>query len=282
MAASLLGLASALAALGLIFTVGRQASAAGDVMIGIDMTPGASESSAGIATCAAVQPGDTFDADVFISNAQSLVEFELRVDFNPDVVSLESADYGYFLTQSGGQILGPLFDTEKPGRKFLAASEPSHPDSGSGVLARLHLLALSEGTSPLTITSTPTVYGPRLYAAGGVPFADSNGDGVFDGSLTGGTIDVGHACAPSTPVVTPSPLRITPTPKAGGQTPSPAVHPSGAPPTAPGGGGGGDPTPAPGDDQTTPAPSSFVINAEPSGGPGGANDVTGERLFFGE
>jgi hypothetical protein len=276
-AASLLGLASAFAALGLIFTAGRQASAAGDVMIGINMTPGAGESPAGIATCAAVQPGDTFYADVFISNAQSLVAWELRVDFDPNVVSIQSADYGFFLTQSGGQILGSLFDDEKPGRKFLAASEPSHPDSGSGVLARLQLLAVSAGTSTLTITSAPTVYGPRLTSAGGVPFADYNGDGVFDGALTGGTIDVGNACAPSTPVVTPSPAPITPTPTPApdGQTPSPAPDPSGALPTAPNGGGGGDQTPPPGGEQPTPAPSEFVINAAPSGGPGGANDATG-------
>jgi hypothetical protein len=282
--AFLLGLASAFAALGLILTAGRQASAAGDVMIGINMTPG--ESPAGIATCAAVQPGDTFYADIFISNAQSLVAWELRVDFNPNVVSIQSADYGFFLTQSGGQILGSLFDEEKPGRKFLAASEPSHPDSGSGVLARLQLLAVSAGTSPLTITSAPTVYGPRLTAAGGVPFADYNGDGVFDGALTGGTIDVGNACAPSTPVVTPSPAPITPTPTPApdgqtptpapdGQTPTPARDPSGALPTAPNGGGGGDQAPAPGSEQPTPAPSEFVINAPPSGGPGGANDASG-------
>ena len=69
----------------------RNRKSAGDVMIGIDMTPAARESSAGIATCAAVQPGDTFDADVFISNAQNLVEFELRVDFTPDVVSIQTA-----------------------------------------------------------------------------------------------------------------------------------------------------------------------------------------------
>lgn len=265
-AAPLFSLAFAFAALGLIFAAGGGASASGEVMIGVDMTPGTNGSSTEIATCAAVQPGDTFDADIFISNAQSLVAWELRVDFNPDVVSLESADYGFFLTQGGGQLLGQLFDEEKPGRKFLAAGEPSKPDSGSGVLARLHLLALSAGTSQLTITSTPTVFGPRLTASGGVAFADSNGDGIFDGGLTGATVDVGQACSPSTPVVTPSPAHATATPKAGGRTPT----------ATPATGGGGDLTPAPGDEQPTPVPSEFVINPRPSGGPGGADDASGE------
>ena len=193
-------------------------------MLGIDMSPGNGTSSADISTCTQVQPGDNFDADIFVSNAQNLVAWELRVDYNPDVVSLESADYGYFLTQSGGGIAAQLFDQESPGRKFLAAAEPRFGDSGSGVLARLHLVARGQGNSSLGITASPSFLGPKLQSAGGVPFADFDGDNIFDGGLSGATVAVGRSCGASTPVVTPSPAPTshpTPTAKPGGTTPTP-------------------------------------------------------------
>ena len=272
--------AVALAAIVLVLASPHSASATGDSMLGIDMSPGTGVSAAGIATCAQVQPGDSFEADVFVSNALNLVQWELRVDFNPDVVSLESADYGYFLTASGGGIMGPLFDSESAGRRFLAAAEPKYADTGSGVLARLHLVARAEGISPLSITSSPTIYGPRLVSAGSKPFADFNGDSIFDGALSGASVAVGMSCGASTPVVTPSPaptLQMTPTPKPGAtvKTPAPRPRSSGAPGTTatepPGNGGSGsnegDSTPRSGGDEPTPRPSEFVIDA-----PGGQSD----------
>lgn len=289
--AFLLSGAFALAAIAVLLVFPQRTSATGDSMIGIDMSPGTGTSSADIATCAQVQRGDSFDADVFVSNAQKLVHWELRVDFNPDVVSVESADFGYLLTQSGGGVRDD-FEIEAPGRRYLDAAEP-HGDSGSGVLARLHLVATGEGISPLTITSAPTVLGPKLQSEGVggfypdyVPFEDFNGDTVFDGALSGATVAVGRSCGASTPVVTPSPAptaHVTPTPKPGGKTATPGVktstpRPSGAPgttATAPPGSGGdgtgeGDSTPIPGGEEATPRPSELVRDA-----PGGESNGAG-------
>lgn len=291
-----------LAAIVLVLITTQRASATGDSMIGIDMSPGAGTSSSDITSCARVQEGDSFEADIFVSNAQNLVNWELRVDFDPDVVSLESADYSYFLTQSGGGIAGQTFDSEAPGRRFLAAGEP-HGDSGSGVLARLHLIARSEGISALSITSSPTFLGPKLQSAENapypdfVPFSDFNGDTIFDGALSGATVAVGRSCGASTPVVTPSPAPTgghatatpkpskTPTPAA--KTPAPGVtiatptpRPSGVPGTTatepPGNGGAdtdeSDSNPVSGGGEPTPRPSEFVIDA-PGSEPG---DVDGD------
>ena len=267
----------ALAAIVLVLASPHGASATGDAMIGIDMSPGTGVSSAGIATCAQVQPGDSFEADVFVSNARDLVNWELRVDFNPNVVSVESADYSYFLTQSGGGIAAHSFDVEAPGRRYLAAGEP-HGDSGSGVLARLHLVAQGGGISPLSIATSPTFLGPKLQSTNGalypdfIPFADFNGDSVFDGAVSGASVAVGMSCGASTPVVTPSPAptaHVTATPNPGStvKTPTPTPRPSGAPGTtateAPGNGGSTSNNP----DEPTPRPSEFVIDA-----PGGQSD----------
>jgi hypothetical protein len=214
-----------LAALALV-AASRTAAAGGGPMISIDMTPGAAGLSSAnpIDTCAQVSVGDDFDADVYVSNVDSLVEWELRIDYDPNIVSLDSADFNYLLVQSGGSVFPSEFEQEKPGRMFLAAAEPHSPDSGSGTLARLHLHALSSGTSPISITASPTVYGPRLVAAGGTPFGDTNGDGIWDSAISGGMVTVGGGCAASTPVPTPpssSASSPTPGPRPGDTTPGP-------------------------------------------------------------
>jgi hypothetical protein len=204
--------------------IAHAAAAENPAMIGIDMSPGTTSTASigSVDTCTQIQKGDGFDADVFVMNAQSLVQWELRVEYDPAIVSLDSADYEYLLTRSGGQVFPSLFEKEKPGRMFLAAADVSSPDSGSGVLARLHWTALSNGTSPISILPAPSSAGPRLVSAGGLPFGDSDGDGIWDGRVTGGKVAVGGSCGPSTPVITPPPAdsggTATPAPGDGGES----------------------------------------------------------------
>jgi hypothetical protein len=295
--AFLLGIAIALSMLvALVMTGANASSATGPSMIGLDMTSATTSAADGVATCTEVKAGDSFDADIFVANVEQLLAWELRVDFNPEVVSLESADYNFFLTQGGGGILGRTMDEEKAGRWFLAAAETSHANSGSGVLARLHLVALKDGTSPLTIASSPAFYGPRLQATGGTAFGDSNGDGIYDGEITGGNIAVGRRCTASTPIITPGPIPNTPTPKPTGKTPAPTAPSrtpvaSGSPAPTTGGndgsdGGdgsdgsngstGNDATTAPTDGEGAPVPTQFVIDAPLAPLPDGGEDEPGD------
>lgn len=259
---------------------GSPAAAAGNSTIGFDMQTGDApvSSASDSQSCVSVSAGDEFNADVFVTNVDSLTAWELRVDYDPSIVSLESADYSYLLVQSGGQIFPSEFVQEKPGRMFLAAAETSFPDSGSGVLARLRMKALSNGASSLQITTNPSYYGPRLTGARGVAIGDVNGDGIFDGAVTGGSVAVGRSCAPSTPAPTPQP---------GQASPPPGSSPATVPPGSGSGSSGDNPTPGsgasgsggdmatPGSDNgvgnstshdTQPASSPLVANAGSQGG----------------
>jgi hypothetical protein len=253
--------AGVLCALLLALVSRNPVSADSGTTIGINMQPGAgTASSAGDSQgCVSVKAGDSFNADVFITNTAPLTEWELRVDYDPSIVSLESADSNYLLVASGGQLFRSDFEQEKPGRVFLDAVEPHSPDGGSGVLTRLHLKALSDGTSSLQITTNPSYFGPRLVGAGGAIVGDTNGDGIFDGAVTGGSVAVGRSCAPTTPspVSTPAPGQASPTPGSGTSTAAPAGSDpgSGGITTAPGGdnSGGAGNGPGPGGSTTAPA-----------------------------
>jgi hypothetical protein len=234
------------------------------MMIGIDMTPAAAgtASTDGVATCKAVNKGDEFDADVFVTNIQSLTAWELRIDYDPQVVSLDSADYNFLLVSSGGSVFPSQFEVEKPGRKFLAAAEAHFPDSGSGILARLHLKAVADGVSPIRIATNPAYYGPTLVGASGDYEGDTNGDNHWDGDVSGGSVAVGRSCSAATPFYTPAPVSPGVTPNRGGVTPTP-----------PGNGGSPDSgqsspaaSPAPGDEGD-------VLNVQPTDSASGGNSA---------
>lgn len=201
-------------------------------MIGLDMTPVSdnSPSSAGVDTCAQVDVGASFEADVFATNLTTLTHFELRVDFDPKILSLdsESIDFNFLLAKDGGSAQFPVVEEEKPGRWFIGAADTRQPDSGSGTLARLTFKALKNGTSTVSIAANPVVVRPILEGRQGletiVRIGDDNGDGFWDGGLSAGKVAVGVSCAGATPIVTPGPTNVpntTPKPGSGSSTPAP-------------------------------------------------------------
>lgn len=286
--------AGVLCALLMAAVTGSPAAAAGSSTVGIDMQPGDTPASAAGSPsgCASVSAGDELTADVFVTNVDSLTAWELRVDYDPSIVSLQSADYNFLLVQNGGQIFPSEFVQEKPGRMFLAAADTSSRSSGSGVLARLHLKALADGVSSLQITTSPSYYGPRLTGARGATVGDVNGDGIFDGPVTGGSVAVGLSCGPSTPLVTPPPAPASPpagstsatspeasgsssstgdtaTPASGASGPGGDTATPGSDNSGGGGGGGGS-----GNGQATEPPSSPIVdNAGSIGGSAPTGDA---------
>jgi hypothetical protein len=221
-------------------------------MIGFNMNPtGSSPSAVGVDSCAEVGQGDQFDVDVFVTNLPSLTHFELRVDYDATVVSLDSADFDYLLVKNGGNILGAEIDEEKPGRKFIAAANATSPSDGSGTLARLHMTALKQGTTGLAVTPNPP-YAPRLDGTRGVHVGDSNGDGYWDGQLSQGKVAVESSCGQSPPVITPAPTVV----------PTPTAHP-------------GEATPTPGGATPDPSGQTSEPTQEPQGGDGGTQGNDG-------
>lgn len=259
----------------LLLLAGHSAAAANDQMIGFDMKPqGVGVASLGtIDPCVQVNVGDQFVADVFVVNVTGLTAFEFRIDYDPEIVSLDSADFNAFLTstRSEDKLLGKTFVSERPDRVFLAAGETQAPDNGSGVLAHVHMTALKKGTSRLTIPSQP-MFAPLLQGLSNY-IGDTNGDKKWDGQLSSGTVSVGQPCGASTPVATPPPTpKPTPTPLV-----SPGDNPGGpsAPPSSPlvaaqsPGSGDGQPGDGqPGDGHSANGPGE---NGAPNNGTGGNN-----------
>jgi hypothetical protein len=92
-----------------------------------------------------------------------------------------------------------------------------HTETGSGVLARITLYAIANGTSQLTLTNVKLLdpANPPNY------FGDTNGDGIFDGPISNAEIRIGEPCpaATATPTSTATPSSTatatrTPTPTA--------------------------------------------------------------------
>lgn len=204
--------------------VQRQHSAAqAPTTLGVDpqTTGNTGTSIASVEDCTAVDIGDTFEVDIYITDVEELRAWELRFAFDHQVVQIVNNDFGLFLlsTTPSGSIFPSLFVEEKPDRYFLGASEYNGtPDSGSGVLARLTMQALAPGRSPALIVSEPSYFRPLL--------TDSNGANTFNGTIHQAEIAVGEPCsqpAPTPPSASPTPPPSeTPLPGTPVPTPSPS------------------------------------------------------------
>jgi uncharacterized membrane protein YgcG len=104
-----------------------------------------------------VQSGDTFTIDVAAENVTNLAAFEFTISFDPNILSVGSIQESGFLGSTGLAVVcqGPITDPAyvPPGSvRFgcntakLAAARPE----GSGVLATVTFVAISEDVSPLT------------------------------------------------------------------------------------------------------------------------------------
>jgi hypothetical protein len=205
--------------------------------LGVDADPtGNTATSLGsIEHCTSVKTGDTFEVDIFITNATDLLAWEAYFVYDPSILRVEARYARLFQMANAGSN---VFDASEappgePGRYRIAAADiadPPAPDSGSGVLARLTLLALSTGVSlaslpPIDVTGDGRPdFGPTLADAAGKRIADANEDGLFDGPVIDAWIAVDTAC-PQLPPPAPTFAPFTPTTS----TPPPPLTPSPSP-----------------------------------------------------
>jgi len=215
--------------------------------LGVDADPtGNTATSLGsIEHCTSVKSGETFEVDVFVTNATDLLAWEAYFVYDPSILRVEGRDVRLFQMANAGSN---VFDASEappgePGRYRIAAADiadPPAPDSGSGALARLTLAAVSTGVSlaslrPIDVTGDGRPdFGPALTDAAGERIADANGDGLFDGPVMDAWIAVDTACPqqpPPPPTLAPfAPTTSTPPPQPTPSTPSlatPTTTPSG-------------------------------------------------------
>jgi hypothetical protein len=182
--------------------------------IGVDADPaGNTATSLGsIDSCVRVSKGDTFNIDLFITDVDELLGWEVYLSFDGDVVNVIDRDVKLFQAANANS---DVFDASESlpssgGLYRMGAADigqPLSPDSGSGVLARLTLKAVGAGLSPATVTTLDVDndgkidLGPQLSTTRGAPIGDANGDGFFDGPFFNAQIAVDRDC-PSGPVPT--------------------------------------------------------------------------------
>jgi PKD repeat protein len=93
-----------------------------------------------------------FEVALRIEGAEDLALFDFDLTYDPDVVSVSDIEEGGFLSTGGHFVFskGPEYPVTGTVSFAAATSAPEGVD-GSGILAVLHLEALSVGTSPLTL-----------------------------------------------------------------------------------------------------------------------------------
>lgn len=223
-------LAAVTAVLGAVHDDGsRTAQAEPSVMVGIDADPRASPANSAtslgsIEECRQVDPGDSFDIDVFldgIPSGRGLAGFNYIINF--DNTRLEVTAYDHAMLIASEPTYTPIHLSEgvpcTDGELGVAVGDwgtaETNPPYTQGVLGRYTVHALAgapSGQASLTLTT--------------VEVTDDLGEYTVD-VVTEAWIGVGEPCSPVPPPPTPTPL-VTPTP-AGTLTPIPTPVPTPVP-----------------------------------------------------
>ena len=110
----------------------------------------------GIAPDAFTLTGEPVVLELTVTGAPPTTGFQAEVSYDPSVLAVLNVTLGEFLASTGRvvQPLGPNLDT--PGRIFvggIAAGQENPPPEGDGVLARIELGPIAEGTGEISVVS---------------------------------------------------------------------------------------------------------------------------------
>jgi hypothetical protein len=233
-----------------------------------------------VPSCLEIEEGDTFEIEVTITNVSGLAAWELYFAYDRELLEVAGRSVRLFLDQ---QPNSNVFDFSEPvpnttGLYRLGAADLSTEgdtaESGSGVLATISLVAKESGVSWAEIyradlNGDDTIdFGPTLTGARGAHIADSDGNGIFDGTIRSGQVAIGESCQQPAPTA-PPPDGVIIQPSVSPSVTTGSPGPGGATPGANGGADAtGDATPAPGSSQ---APAASTATP----GPGVANPQSG-------
>jgi hypothetical protein len=155
-----------------------------EVTLGIDMDPSGNTATSlsSIEACLSSSAGSSATIDLFITNVSDLLGWSTNILYDPALVSIAAINVKMFQTADGRSKMYNASDPapDADGSFYASAIDlnaPPYQDSGSGVLARITISALAPGISPLSISL------PSLTDVNGQPIGDTNGDGIFDGSV---------------------------------------------------------------------------------------------------
>lgn len=196
-------------------------TASGDTELVVDARPaGNADTQIGeIEDCLRAEVGQTFDVDILVLNVKDLLAWEMEFVYYPSILEVAGRDVKFF---SDGNAGSNVFDVSGSvpntvGHYTVAAADiadPSAPDTGSGVLARVSLRAKSEGISPLAIPNLDldsdgvADRGRVLTNIDGDRIDDDDGDGLFDGAVRNAQVAVGQACPSAAPPEFKEPVSI--------------------------------------------------------------------------
>jgi hypothetical protein len=193
------GILAAIALLvGGLLTLSQPAEAQGDTAIGVDVgvDDNNSPTSVGsVESCVSVRKDDTFTVDLYVSDVEDLLGWETYVAYDSTVVQVVDRDVQMFQAADSGSSVFNASEAvpgNDDGLFRVAATDTRNPavgDSGSGVLARLTLKAISEGTTSLDVGPTDRNgdekpdFGTTLTDVTGEHIGDDDGDSFFDGAI---------------------------------------------------------------------------------------------------
>jgi len=193
------GILAAIALLvGGLLALSQPAEAQGDTAIGVDVgVDDNSPTSVGsVESCVSVRKDDTFTVDLFVSDVEDLLGWETYVAYDSTVVQVVDRDVQMFQAADSGSSVFNASEAvpgNDDGLFRVAATDTRNPpvgDSGSGVLAKLTLKAISEGTTSLDAGPTDRDgdekpdFGTTLTDVSGEHIGDDDGDSFFDGAVT--------------------------------------------------------------------------------------------------
>ncbi len=208
--------------------------------------------------CVEADVGDTFTVSIAIAGVTNLLAWDIYYGYDRKVVEVVDRNVRQFLDKEPNSN---VFDFSDPlpnsnGLYHMGAADVGGQgtmETGSGVLTTVTLRARSKGVSWSSLVSIDkdsdgsVDLGPTLTEAGGAHPGDADGDGLFDGPVSGGQIAVGRSCnepaptpfvppdvIPGAGLITPAPGTPAPTPtlRPDGSTPEPeATSPPGQPPS---------------------------------------------------
>jgi len=182
-----------------------------------------------IESCRSINNGDTFSIDFWIKDVALPGIEALQGDLGYDQALLKVTANNVnlllgALPGSSVQNLTPDTFPDTDGKFTPAAydfgTQAGHTESGSGVLARITLQAIANGTSQLTLTKVK-LCDPALPTCN--PIGDNNGDGIFDGAISNAEVRIGQPC----PTPTPTPAPFSPTVGGIAELPDMAQTPAG-------------------------------------------------------
>ncbi|MBI3976487.1 MAG: hypothetical protein HY334_08865 [Armatimonadetes bacterium] len=206
----------------------RNSAAQAPAAMGVDVeiNGNTATSVASVQSCTSAKVGDTFGIDLYVTNVQEIIAFELYFGFDGTIVEVVDHDLRQFLASASRSSVTTEKDPipNSTGRHFLGAFDTRSPETGSGVLVRLTLTANAPGRSPATILASPP-FSPILTNTDSQYIGDVDGDKWFDGSISQAEVAVGEPCSQPppkpTPGSTPPPPDPTPTP---GTAPAPTSN----------------------------------------------------------